>query len=32
MKIFTDGHVLSMGWNQFEELMMEWLNEAGKVF
>ncbi|MCA9355187.1 hypothetical protein KC865_01390 [Candidatus Kaiserbacteria bacterium] len=28
----TVGHVLSLGWNQFEELCIEWLEEARVIF
>ena len=32
MKIFIGGHVLSLGWNQFEEMTLEWLEEARMAF
>jgi hypothetical protein len=29
---FDDGHMLSMEWNQFEEMVVGWLEEAREVF
>jgi len=32
MKLLLYGHVLSLGWNQFEEEVVGWLEEAREVF